>query len=278
MYLALYSLVKFVELNGFGGDKGDDNKSLKVLKDKGFDFGSHCKKRLGDGHGTRFWIDVWTSDMPLCVKFPRLFALELDKDASVASKMAGPLDFSFRRSVRDGSEQQQMLELVSIVDTVSLSPSHDRWVCDLSGDGQYRVKVIRSSIDDLFLPSFPETTRWVKYVPIKVNIFVWRARRDCIPTRSNLVRRGVSLDSSSCPLCDSSEEDTHHVLFRCSLAQAILRRVCRWWDLEWHPWISFLDWQVWLSAIRVSAKVKSLLEGVFYMAWWSIWNLRIVHF
>ncbi|GKA22691.1 reverse transcriptase domain-containing protein [Tanacetum coccineum] len=95
-----------------------------------------------------------------------------------------------------------------------------------------------------------------------------------MPTRSNLVQRGVSLDSSSCPLCDSSEEDTHHVLFRCSLAQAILRRVCRWWDLEWHPWISFLDWQVWLSAIRVSAKVKSLLEGVFYMAWWSIWNLR----
>ncbi|GJZ03371.1 RNA-directed DNA polymerase, eukaryota [Tanacetum coccineum] len=105
-------------------------RELQVLKDKGFDFGSHCKKRLGDGHGTRFWIDVWTSDMPLCVKFPRLFALELDKDASVASKMAGPLDFSFRRSVRDGSEQQQMLELVSIVDTVSLSPSHDRWYVD----------------------------------------------------------------------------------------------------------------------------------------------------
>ncbi|GJS93113.1 RNA-directed DNA polymerase, eukaryota [Tanacetum coccineum] len=195
-----------------------------VLKDKGFDFGSHCKKRLGDGHGTRFWIDVWTSDMPLCVKFPRLFALELDKDASVASKMAGPLDFSFRRSVRDGSEQQQMLELVSIVDAVSLSPSPDRWVCDLYRDGNIGL------------------------------------RRGLHPNLEVIWSSGVSFSFSSCPLCDSSEEDTHHVLFRCSLAQAILRRVCRWWDLEWHPWISFLDWQVWLfySCFGI---VKSLLKS-----------------
>nr|GEV75973.1 RNA-directed DNA polymerase, eukaryota [Tanacetum cinerariifolium] len=197
-----------------------------------------------------------------------------DKDALVAVKMVGSLDHSFHRIVRDGMEQQQMIDLILILESVSLSTSQDRWICDLSGDGEFRAKEVRIFLDDLFLLSFSEPTRWVKCVPIKINIFTWHARRDCLPTRSNLARRGISLESSRCPLCDVSEEDIHHVLFRCSLAQLILRRICRWWELEWQPWISFSEWQVWFSSIRILSKVKRLLEGVFYVAWWSISNLR----
>nr|GEX77529.1 RNA-directed DNA polymerase, eukaryota [Tanacetum cinerariifolium] len=182
--------------------------------------------------------------MPLCLKFPRLFALELDKDALVAVKMVGSLDHSFRRTVRRGMEQQQMSDLILILESVSLSTSQDRWICDLSGDGEFRVKEVRIFLDDLFLSSFFEPTRWVKCVPIKIKIFAWRARRDCLPTRSNLARRCVSLESSRCPLCDACKEDIHHVLFRCSLAQLILRRIFRWWELEWQPWISFSEWQL----------------------------------
>ncbi|GKB82576.1 RNA-directed DNA polymerase, eukaryota [Tanacetum coccineum] len=74
------------------------------------------------------------------------------------------------------------------------------WTCDLSGDGEFNVKVIRNFIDDLFLPSSDVATRWVKFIPIKVNVFSWRARRDRLPTRVNLSRRGVLLDSHLCPL------------------------------------------------------------------------------
>nr|GEZ86181.1 RNA-directed DNA polymerase, eukaryota [Tanacetum cinerariifolium] len=68
----------------------------------------------------------------------------------------------------------------------------DRWVCNISGDGKFSIKDIRNAIDDLFLPSWTEPTRWVKSIPIKINIFAWRARRDCLPTRVNLIRRGRS--------------------------------------------------------------------------------------
>ncbi|GKC72735.1 phospholipase-like protein, partial [Tanacetum coccineum] len=83
----------------------------------------------------------------------------------------------------------------------------DRWTCDLSGDGEFKVKVIRNFIDDLFLPSSECETRWVKFIPIKVNVFFWRARRDRLPTRVNLSRRGVLLDSHLCPLCNAAMED-----------------------------------------------------------------------
>nr|GEZ47296.1 ribonuclease H-like domain-containing protein [Tanacetum cinerariifolium] len=140
-------------------------------------------------------------------------ALESDKDALVAVKMVAPGDHSFRRTVRDGLEQQQMLDMVSLLESVSLSTSQDRWICDLSGDGEFRVKVVRNLLDDMLLPSFSEPMRWVKCVPIKINIFAWRARQKCLPKRVNLVHRGVFLESTSCPLCESCEEDIHHVFF-----------------------------------------------------------------
>ncbi|GKC44383.1 RNA-directed DNA polymerase, eukaryota, partial [Tanacetum coccineum] len=205
---------------------------------------------------------------------PRLFALELDKEASVAIKLNSPVDISFRRNVRGGLEQQQIVVLNSMLEPVSLSNSCDRWFCDLTSDSDFRVKEVRNFIDDLFIPSQDAPTRWVKFIPIKVNVFAWRAQQDCLPTRVNLVRRGISIESSIYPVCFSCEEDINHILFRCDLAQLVLRRICRWWDLDLNGWSSFQEWQSWLLSIRLSSKVKSLLEGVFFVAWWSIWRFR----
>nr|GEX77236.1 RNA-directed DNA polymerase, eukaryota [Tanacetum cinerariifolium] len=88
------------------------------------------------------------------------------------------------------------------------------------------------------------------------------------------MRRGVTLDSVNCPLCNSDEEDIHHVLFRCEVATAVMRRVCRWWTLDWQTWSSFSDWNAWFSNVRFFSKVKRVLEGVFCVTWWSLWKLR----
>nr|GEW95908.1 RNA-directed DNA polymerase, eukaryota [Tanacetum cinerariifolium] len=178
------------------------------------------------------------------------------------------------RGVRDGVERQQWDDLQSLMQFVFLSSSGDRWICDLSGDGEYQVKEVRNFIDDLFLPSHPKVTRWVKCIPKKINIFVWRARRDCLPTRQNLIRRGVVIESDVCPLCEDSVEESQHVFFQCFIAQCVIYRICRWWDLDGQNLTSFSDWQAWFLSIRLPSKTKMLLEGVFYVAWWYIWGFR----
>nr|GEU73471.1 RNA-directed DNA polymerase, eukaryota [Tanacetum cinerariifolium] len=145
-------------------------------------------------------------------------------------------------NVRDGAERQQWDELQVVLSTVSLSSLDDRRRCDLSGDGSFQVKEVRNCIDDLILPTHSEVTRWVKVIPKKINIFVWRARRDCLPTRHNLTLRGVSLVSDSCPLCEGSVE--------------VLS--------------SFLDWQSWFLSLRLHSSIKALLEDVFFISWWSL--------
>nr|GEU97668.1 RNA-directed DNA polymerase, eukaryota, reverse transcriptase zinc-binding domain protein [Tanacetum cinerariifolium] len=176
-------------------------REMNVLKFKGFDFVSNCKKRVGDGHNSRFWYDKWLSDEPFYVMFPRLFALETDKKISVASKLGSTsLEVSFRRLVRDGVERQQLIDLNLLTGSILLSSSKDRWICDLSGDCEFCVKVARTKLDDVFLPSDSIDTRWVKYILIKINVFAWRVRLDRFPTRVNLFRRGVVLEASLCPM------------------------------------------------------------------------------
>nr|GFB08218.1 RNA-directed DNA polymerase, eukaryota [Tanacetum cinerariifolium] len=187
-------------------------RKVQVLSGKGFDFVSHVKKRVGNGQNTKFWLDTWILDSPLSIKFPRLFALDSDKQVSVASNwVASGFNASFRREIRDGVERQQWTDMLSILGTVILSPSFDRWICDLNGDGTFRVKDIRVILDDMFLPSVSEATRWVKYIPIKINVFNSRARLDRLTTRCNLLNRGVVLESSLCSICGSVPEDAQHI-------------------------------------------------------------------
>ncbi|GJY29268.1 integrase, catalytic region, zinc finger, CCHC-type containing protein, partial [Tanacetum coccineum] len=107
-----------------------------------------------------------------------------------------------------------------------------------------------------------------------INIFIWRARLDRLPTRSNLANRGVVLDSLLCPICGSVPEDASHFLFQCGLSKLVFRKICRWWDLVPNDMSSFSDWDVWFSGIRLPCKLKLILEGVFYVAWWHIWRFR----
>nr|GFA53992.1 RNA-directed DNA polymerase, eukaryota, reverse transcriptase zinc-binding domain protein [Tanacetum cinerariifolium] len=90
-----------------------------------------------------FWLDTWTLDSPLYVRFPRLFALKSVKDISVAVKWGAPtLDASFRRRARDGAESNQWSEFCSMLDSVTLSSSSNRIFCDLNGEVRCRKILI----------------------------------------------------------------------------------------------------------------------------------------
>ncbi|GKB41011.1 RNA-directed DNA polymerase, eukaryota [Tanacetum coccineum] len=230
--------------------------------------------RIGNGVHTCFWKDFWIGDTRLQGMFPRLYALESYKDISVADKIRAPLYTSFRRDVRGGAEASQLAHLSALLATVTLSQSEDRWTCDLNGEGVFRVKDVRNLLDEHFLPNAGVPTRWIKYVPIKVNIFAWKVFLDRLPTRLNLAKRNVVTESLSCPLCDSVSEDTSHLLFRCNVARDVTDLICRWWNLGVQDFLSYTDWLEWFHSVRLGSKLKNILEGIFYVTWWSLWNFR----
>nr|GEY13946.1 RNA-directed DNA polymerase, eukaryota [Tanacetum cinerariifolium] len=173
------------------------------------------------------------------------------------------LTFSFRRAVRGGVETQQLNHLLDLLGSVILSNMEDRWVWDLNRDDVFCVKDARNLLDETFLPKDDVPTRWIKCVPIKVNIFAWKVFLDRLPTSSNLSRRGVAIASLSYPNCNVESEDTTHLFFRCGLAKDVMWLVCQWWNLGLQTYNSYSDWLAWFKSVRLGSKIKDALEGVF---------------
>jgi hypothetical protein len=46
-------------------------------------FSQAVNKKLGNGALTSFWRDKWIGEIPLCDRFPRLFSISTQKEASV---------------------------------------------------------------------------------------------------------------------------------------------------------------------------------------------------
>nr|GEY12507.1 RNA-directed DNA polymerase, eukaryota [Tanacetum cinerariifolium] len=100
-------------------------------------------------------------------------------------------------------------------------------VWSIESSDVFFVKSARALIDDFIFPAVGSPTRWVKTVPIKINIFAWKLCLDRLPTRLNLSLRRI-IPSINCPICSSVGESCAHLLFSCSMAKALYSKVARW--------------------------------------------------
>nr|GEW33336.1 RNA-directed DNA polymerase, eukaryota [Tanacetum cinerariifolium] len=242
-------------------------KECNALKSLGLDLISHCKISVGNGMSTSFWHDQWLGYSCLRLSYPRLFALENNKVCTVAAKMSAPFVSSLRHEVRGGEESTQLSRNFDLLDTVVLSNIGDRRFWDLNGDGCFRVKDVRRMLDDMLLPKSDVPSRWVKHIPIKVNVLAWKISMDRLPTRVNWHRCGVQVSSISCPICCEALENLDHLLFCCDLAEDIARSICNWWGLVWNPIDSYRSWLSWFNLVQLQSSLKQVLEGVFYTSW-----------
>ncbi|GJT31918.1 hypothetical protein Tco_0922337 [Tanacetum coccineum] len=178
LFIFALSFSRAVEAGIFKGYKIDPSTTLShlVYADDAVFIGEWSHSNL---KGTSFWKDLWIGDNLLKLSFPRLFALEENKDISVADKMNTSISSSFHGL---GLKWRMVF---------------------------FKSWDVRSMLDEAFLPKME---------------------------RSNLSRRNVSLPSLACPLCDHVLEDSSHLFFRCSVAKDIQKLICRWWNLDVHPY------------------------------------------
>ncbi|GJU99239.1 RNA-directed DNA polymerase, eukaryota, partial [Tanacetum coccineum] len=221
----------------------------------------HYANETGNGDKIAFWEDSWIGHIVLKDLYHRIYALETCKFVKVGTKLTqSSLDFSFRRKPRGGIEQEQYEALLVQVRDVNLVPMSDRWKWSLENSGGFSVASVRKMLDDKMLPDVTTKTRWIKLVPIKVNVHAWKVKIDSLPTRFNISRRGMDIDSITCSICDNGVESSSHLFFKCNMVRDIIRKITRWWDITYIEADSYEDWLNWLVNLRLSSNYKQALE------------------
>nr|GFA19154.1 RNA-directed DNA polymerase, eukaryota, reverse transcriptase zinc-binding domain protein [Tanacetum cinerariifolium] len=171
-------------------DKMNIVNEISVVKNQGVNVFDFMRLKLGNGDTTAFWEDNWISGNVLKDLYPRIYALETCKSVIVSKKLTySSLDNSFRRKTRGGVEQVQYNALSDLVHAVTLVPLSDRWVWSLKSLGVFSVASVRKVIDEKRLSNVITMTRWIKCVPIKVNVLAWKIKIEALPTRLNISRR-----------------------------------------------------------------------------------------
>ena len=66
---------------------------------------------------------------------------------------------------------------------------------------------------------------WNLLVPSKVKNLVWRATKNSLPTKDNLVRRKI-IQNGSCDVCREHTEDVKHALYSCPKLVELWKKKC----------------------------------------------------
>ncbi|GKE02138.1 RNA-directed DNA polymerase, eukaryota [Tanacetum coccineum] len=166
-------------------------RSISYLKGKGMDLYMCMKKKAGNGNDSLFWLENWLGE----------------------------------GERQGGAEAMQIEELTNLISSFEFVVEQDNWVWNLDGEGVFSVSPARRFIDEGLCVMEGSPTRWLKLIPIKVNVLAWRLASNKLPTGFNMSLRGLEVPSIDCPVCHEGVETSDHLFFSCSVASSIEARV-----------------------------------------------------
>ena len=114
-----------------------------------------------------------------------------------------------------------------------LSTETDIWKSKLSPNGNFSIHDLHGIIDSKLTVPMPNLTIWLRLVPLKIIVFVWRACIDRLPSVVALARRGISVSNISCQFCNVGIDDSNHFFLTCTQVEDSLRWIFNWYSIPW---------------------------------------------
>ncbi|CAJ2645018.1 unnamed protein product [Trifolium pratense] len=184
----------------------------------------------------------------------------------------------WRRQLR-AWEEELLGECQSLLSVIYLQvQSSDRWQWQPDPDTGYTVRgayQLLTTMDSIIVDD-AEHLIWHPQVPLKVSIFAWRLLRDRLPTKSNLVTRGIlSSAAHHCVSGCGAAKSTHHLFIFCSTFCSIWDLVRSWIGISSTGFTSIQDHfvQFTLSAGGSRAR-RSFLQLIWLASVWVVWTER----
>ncbi|XP_076884608.1 uncharacterized protein LOC143533847 [Bidens hawaiensis] len=217
---------------------GGSWKQICQADKDGYEGNSRMMERLqvqvGRGDKTLFWLDKWVSEHPLIELFPGLFALEKQKDVLLAESyecVANVMNWKWRWKRKPVSPELQfdLQNCVRLISSVMVSSNPDCWLWkELNGKcSTYSVKSLRWELDNSG-QQVQKSNFWLKWLPIKINCFIWRLLLDRIATKCALNTRGINVGELGCAVCDTEPETAQHLFMHCKGIKSIWAIIFDW--------------------------------------------------
>lgn len=236
---------------------------------------------VGNGTLTSFWCDAWLNNIYLRNSFPRIFAMAVNKQASIMQMVSWSnntvsWNIDLQRPPR-GRAISEFLALRSLLDSVSLNPAlpdHISW--NLTASKQFSVQSAYQ-----FLCTGPRILQpdllkviWHRLIPPRIQVFAWRLSHDALPSKQNLLRRGVQISDYNCSLCNSAPESSSHLFIFCGQTSSLWDKILSWWNIPFTFPDSIQALIPQSASITLSKPVNYRLQQVFITTLWAIWFFR----
>ena len=192
-------------------------------------FDVNVRMKVGDGRNTLFWYDTWVGDTPLQLKFPILFKLAVEKESKVGDMRRLGWDSNgnawvWRRRLY-AWEEESVRECVAVLSNIILQDTvHDSWSWSLDPVHGYSVKAAYRYITDTCVIADRSQVHdvWLKHVPTKVSLLGWRLLHNRLPTKDNLVQRGILIPTEDvCVAGCNVSETAFHLFLHCNIFGAL---------------------------------------------------------
>ncbi|KAK1308954.1 putative ribonuclease H protein [Acorus calamus] len=222
---------------------------------------------IGNGENTRFWIDKWLGDQPLCHIFPHL--TNTHQKINWIINAHGEWDTSLIDNPL----------LKSYLQDTRLLPCPDPSKPDSLGwePNDLGPATVKTCWDEI--RSHSPKVNWHKLVwhPLflpRVNLFLWRAFHKKTPTDEWSTQRGFSL-ASRCHLCHTHIESELHIFFECEALTAVWDQLALWFKVNPSRMLPLeQSLSQWSASLHLPRQGKTLGKIMFLQCLDEFWKAR----
>jgi len=154
----------------------------------------------------------------------------------------------------------------------------DRWRWILDHISGYTVK---GTYQYLTMSAIPIETglfnaTWLKHVPLKVSVFVWRLLRSRLPIKDNLLRRRVlSPDDTICAGGCGCPESVGHLFFHCDFFGSLWHLIYQWIGIIFTPPQTVREHLHQFGHLAgLPQSTHSFLQVIWHAGCWVVWKER----
>lgn len=170
----------------------------------------------------------------------------------------------------DESTVSELMGLLEKMYYFRFKEGDDKWKWGGDKSGLFSIASVKKLLYQA-LPLPPKRIlEWNSWVPLKVNVFAWKALQDRLATTDNLIKRKVIVGPGICSCCMASTESVDHVFTSCYVASVVWQSISSWCNIPPIFTVSIHDIFDVHKHISEKKHKRKIVQSIIMVACWCI--------